>query len=62
MMTDLVTPLTLGLIGSLHCIGMCGPIAVALPLKEHSWSTKVGGALLYNIGRSITYAVMGLLF
>ncbi len=62
MMTDLVTPLTLGLIGSLHCIGRCGPIAVALPLKEHSWSTKVGGALLYNVGRSITYAVMGLLF
>lgn len=61
-MADLITPITLGLIGSLHCIGMCGPIAVALPLKEHNWSSKIAGGLLYNIGRSITYAAMGLLF
>lgn len=61
-MIDLLTPLTIGLVGSFHCIGMCGPIAVALPLKEHSWSSKISGGLIYNIGRSITYAVMGLIF
>ena len=41
---------------------MCGPIAIALPLKEHNWSLKIGGGLIYNIGRTITYAIMGLLF
>lgn len=62
MMFDLITPLTIGLIGSFHCIGMCGPIAVALPLKSHKPAAKVVGSLLYNLGRTLTYAVLGLLF
>ncbi len=62
MMFDLITPLTIGLVGSFHCIGMCGPIAVALPLKNHSYAAKIAGGLLYNIGRTLTYAVLGLLF
>ena len=59
---DLITPLILGLIGSFHCIGMCGPIVVALPLKKHNLSSKITGALLYNSGRVITYSVLGILF
>jgi len=62
MNTDLITPLTIGLVGSFHCIGMCGPIAVALPLKEHNWHSKLLGGILYNTGRTLTYAFMGLLF
>jgi len=62
MITDLITPLTIGLIGSAHCIGMCGPIAVALPLKDHNWISKIGGGILYNLGRTVTYGIMGLLF
>ncbi len=58
----LVSALTLGLVGSFHCIGMCGPIAIALPLKNNSWTTRLISSLLYNIGRTITYAVMGLFF
>lgn len=61
-MFDLYTALTIGLIGSFHCIGMCGPIAVALPLGSRSWFGKVYGALLYNLGRSITYGLLGGLF
>ncbi len=61
-MNDFITPLTIGLVGSFHCIGMCGPIAVALPLKEHKWGLKIAGGLIYNLGRSLTYAIMGLLF
>lgn len=61
-MNDLITPLSIGLIGSLHCIGMCGPIAVALPLNQHNWHSKITGGLLYNLGRTATYAVMGLVF
>lgn len=52
----------LGFLGSFHCIGMCGPIALALPLPADSWVAKVQGSLLYNIGRALTYSVLGLLF
>jgi hypothetical protein len=51
-----------GLVTSLHCIGMCGPIAVALPLGKKSWFHRFAGSLTYNIGRTITYAILGALF
>ena len=54
-MTDLYTALTIGLIGSFHCIGMCGPIAVALPIGNKSWAGKLTGVLLYNLGSAFTY-------
>jgi uncharacterized protein len=47
----------LGFLGSLHCIGMCGPIVLALPLKGSKDTLK---RILYNGGRVITYSVMGL--
>lgn len=59
---DLITALTIGLIGSLHCIGMCGPIAVAIPLHNQNWLMKISGGLLYNTGRIITYGILGALF
>jgi len=59
---DFITPLTIGIVGSLHCIGMCGPIVVALPLKKHSLIAKISGAILYNAGRVITYSFLGILF
>jgi sulfite exporter TauE/SafE len=59
---DFITPLTIGLVGSLHCMGMCGPIVVALPLKKHNLASKIAGALLYNSGRIVTYGVIGILF
>ena len=61
-MMDFITPLTIGLIGSFHCIGMCGPIVVALPLKKHNLTAKISGAFLYNTGRVITYSILGILF
>jgi len=54
--------ITLGFLGSFHCVGMCGPIALALPLNHHSLSAKISGALLYNVGRMFTYALLGGLF
>ncbi|MDP3434992.1 MAG: sulfite exporter TauE/SafE family protein [Bacteroidota bacterium] len=59
---DFITPLTIGLIGSFHCIGMCGPIVVALPLKKHNLISKISGAVLYNSGRVVTYSILGILF
>jgi len=62
MMFDIYTGLTIGLIGSLHCIGMCGPIAVALPLGRRSFFDRAIGGLTYNLGRTITYGFMGFIF
>jgi uncharacterized protein len=62
---DLLAALTLGFFGSLHCIGMCGPLALALlPTNgvQSSWARIASGSLLYNVGRVMTYAILGLLF
>jgi len=57
----LITALSLGFLGSFHCVGMCGPIALALPLDRSSTTRAVGGALTYNTGRILTYALLGIL-
>ena len=59
---DLFTALSIGLIGSLHCAGMCGPIAIAIPLAKENWMKKITGSLLYNLGRIFTYGLLGALF
>jgi sulfite exporter TauE/SafE len=59
---DYLAAFLLGLIGSLHCAGMCGPLALALPNPA---STKAGflvGRLAYNAGRLLTYCAIGLVF
>lgn len=55
------TALMLGVVGSLHCIGMCGPIALALPVQNRSRQFKIAGILTYNFGRAVTYAALGAL-
>lgn len=52
----------LGLLGSLHCIGMCGPIAMLLPLSKTSTIKKHVQIVLYHLGRVTTYSILGLLF
>lgn len=49
----------LGLIGSLHCIGMCGPLTLLLPKANYSKFKFVLGRVLYNLGRITTYAILG---
>lgn len=51
----------IGLFGSIHCIGMCGPLAFAIPVNNSKWWLVAGDKLLYNIGRIITYSLLGLL-
>lgn len=51
----------IGLFGSVHCIGMCGPLAFAVPASQNRWWYIVTDKLLYNTGRVITYAFLGLL-
>jgi len=57
-----ISALLLGLMGSFHCAGMCGPIVLALPLPGQNFIQKIYGGTLYNIGRAITYAIMGAVF
>jgi len=46
-----------GILGSFHCIGMCGPIALALAGKDRN--KYIFNKLLYNSGRAVTYAALG---
>ncbi len=58
---EIISGFVLGILGSFHCVGMCGPLALALP---HAGTTRwqmAGGALLYNVGRAVTYAGMGMI-
>jgi sulfite exporter TauE/SafE len=50
-----------GFLGSFHCAGMCGPIALALPSNNGSWRSAVVGRMLYNAGRIGMYSTLGLL-
>lgn len=52
----------MGMLGSFHCVGMCGPLALSLPLSNNSLRAKFAGSFLYNTGRMVTYAMFGLLF
>jgi len=61
-MEILITALLMGLTGSLHCIGMCGPIALSLPLRGNNFAQKITAGLLYNLGRTTTYSMMGAFF
>ncbi|HAB52515.1 MAG: hypothetical protein A2315_06600 [Ignavibacteria bacterium RIFOXYB2_FULL_35_12] len=61
MAMEVLSGLALGFLGSLHCIGMCGPIALALPTQSKSKLSLYSGRLLYNLGRVVTYSVMGLI-
>lgn len=54
--------ISLGLVSNFHCLGMCGPIALAVPVKSHSISSRLASILTYNGGRIFTYAVIGGIF
>lgn len=61
-MTLLVPALMLGLAGSLHCVGMCGPLLLALPLDAAAKRQVLRRMLVYHGGRILTYAAMGVFF
>jgi len=52
----------LGLISSLHCVGMCGPIAMMLPVDHNNPAKKVIQIMLYHLGRVTAYSTLGLFF
>lgn len=48
-----------GLFGGLHCVAMCGPLVMALPVGQSSWWFNLIQRLLYQFGRILTYSVLG---
>ncbi len=53
-----ISAFLVGLIGSFHCVGMCGPLVLALPTTETGF---IFGRILYTTGRLLTYAALGIL-
>ncbi|TLV04085.1 sulfite exporter TauE/SafE family protein [Dyadobacter luticola] len=51
----------MGLLSSFHCICMCGPIALALPVQQGNRWRQFTGLMLYNVGRTTSYAALGAL-
>jgi len=58
----LFSALILGLVSSLHCIGMCGPIAMMLPVDHKNPAKKATQILVYHAGRLTAYGSLGLIF
>ncbi|RXP47082.1 sulfite exporter TauE/SafE family protein [Lutibacter sp. HS1-25] len=56
------TAFVLGLAGSFHCIGMCGPIAFVIPVNRSSKSVAFFQIFLYHFARLLSYSIIGLLF
>jgi len=56
------TAFSMGIAGSLHCIGMCGPLALSLPVSHTSNLSRFAGGTIYNLGRILSYVVLGLIF
>ena len=51
-----------GLISSFHCVGMCGPIAMMLPVDRNNEAKKVTQIITYHIGKLTAYGILGLVF
>lgn len=58
----LLSALALGLLGSFHCVGMCGPIAFMLPVDRSNSFKKVSQITIYHFGRLLSYSIIGLIF
>jgi len=58
----LYTALIFGLLSSFHCIGMCGPIAMMLPVDRNNPAKKVTQIITYHLGRIAAYASIGFIF
>ncbi|MDP2160797.1 MAG: sulfite exporter TauE/SafE family protein, partial [Flavobacterium sp.] len=58
----LYTAFIFGLVSSFHCIGMCGPIAMMLPVDRNNQAKKIVQITLYHLGRLTAYGMLGLFF
>ncbi|MCX7714008.1 MAG: sulfite exporter TauE/SafE family protein, partial [Chthoniobacterales bacterium] len=57
-MTGPLAAFVAGLVTSLHCVGMCGPIGCAL-CSQSCWQERWRAVALYHGGRVLAYAAIG---
>lgn len=57
----LISSLLLGLASSLHCVGMCGPLVMSIPVQHLPVGKKIRGIIIYQFGRVGMYAMLGML-
>lgn len=50
-----------GLLGSAHCIGMCGGFALSIGVGSKSWKNNLARQTSYTLGRAFTYTFLGAL-
>lgn len=60
-MNNLPLAFLMGLLGSLHCAVMCGPLMLSLPIQKASYLKSAFQLLLYQFGRVLVYTLMGVL-
>ncbi|HSR10947.1 MAG TPA: sulfite exporter TauE/SafE family protein [Thermodesulfobacteriota bacterium] len=69
-MLDLLAPFLVGLIGSVHCLGMCGPLVVAYSLQLRPAAppaaiavstSAVSHHVVFHAGRVFVYSLLGAL-
>ncbi len=58
----IISAFILGLLGSFHCVGMCGPIAFMLPVDRTNPYKKASQIAIYHFGRLLAYSIIGLVF
>ncbi len=58
MIEWILTGFVFGLLGSTHCIGMCGPLVLAVPGPKAPLSYWIGRGV-YHTGRTLSYVMMG---
>ncbi len=57
-----IAGITFGFVGSIHCVGMCGPLAMSLPGGGQQRWRFLAERLIYNLGRAVTYTLLGGIF
>jgi uncharacterized protein len=60
--SKMLTPLLIGLAGSLHCVGMCGPLVLAVFPGQGQQTRILAPLAVYHMGRIGGYSLLGLLF
>jgi len=56
----MLAALVIGLLGSLHCVGMCGPLVLAMPFGNKDGGLPPVRMVSYHAGRMFTYGILGL--
>jgi sulfite exporter TauE/SafE len=56
---EIISGFIIGILGSMHCLGMCGPLVIAVPARKDNRLSTIIDSLLYNSGRIFTYTLLG---